>query len=137
MGFGEAVKTCLSKYIDFSGRARRSEFWWFYLFLVLVSFVAALIDQAIGWQVVSTADGETFAYNPGWIQCLASLLLVLPWISVTVRRLHDRDATGWWWWLNVLCFLGPIILFFVFYIQSGTPGPNKYGPDPKAVPGTA
>ena len=133
MGFGEAVKTCLSKYLDFSGRARRSEFWWFYLFIVIVTTVAAGIDLALGWQVVST-DG---AYSPGWLQSVTILLLVLPWISVTVRRLHDRDATGWWWWLNVLCVFGPIILFFVFYIQSGTPGPNKYGPDPKAVPGLA
>ncbi len=136
MGFGEAVKTCFSKYAVFQGRARRSEFWWFWVFTLLVSIVAGLIDQAIGWQVVSTAGGETFAYNPGWIQSLASLVLVLPWISVTVRRLHDRDATGWWWWLNVLCCIGPLILLFVYYVQPGTVGPNKYGGDPKGVPGT-
>lgn len=136
MGFGEAVKTCFSKYVVFQGRARRSEFWWFWLFTLLVSIVAGLIDQAIGWQVVATTDGQTFAYNPGWIQSLASLALFLPWISVTVRRLHDRDATGWWWWLNVLCCIGPLILLFAFYVQPGTAGPNKYGGDPTGVPGT-
>lgn len=137
MGFGEAVKTCLSKYIDFSGRARRSEFWWFYLFLVIVSAIAGGIDYALGWQTVSEYGTSEVVWSPGWVQSLTSLLLILPWISVTVRRLHDRDATGWWWWLNVLCCIGPIIMFFAFYIQPGTPGPNKYGPDPKGVPGTA
>lgn len=133
MGFGEAVKTCLSKYIDFSGRARRSEFWWFYLFLIIVSAIAGGIDYALGFQVVETDSASGVVYSPGWVQSVTSLLLFLPWISVTVRRLHDRDATGWWWWLNVLCCIGPLILLFAFYIQPGTQGPNKYGPDPKGV----
>lgn len=150
MGFVEAVKTCFSKYATFSGRARRSEFWWFYLFTLLASLVAAIIDRLIGWQTLSTntwtVNGEpvevTSYYNPGWIQVVVSLALILPMISVSVRRLHDRDASGWWWWLqllNCLCGLGTIILVFAFWIRSGTPGPNKYGPDPKAVvaPGTA
>jgi uncharacterized membrane protein YhaH (DUF805 family) len=136
MGFGEAVKSCFSKYVTFSGRARRSEFWYFWLFTVLVSLVTGAIDAAIGWQVVTTSGGETVAFNPGWVQALASLVLFLPWISVTVRRLHDRDATGWWWWLNVLCCIGPLVLIFAFYVQPGTAGPNKYGADPKGVPGT-
>lgn len=136
MGFGEAVKSCFSKYVTFSGRARRSEFWYFLLFMMLVSLVAGVIDAAIGWQVVDLASGETGFYNPGWVQSLASLVLFLPWISVTVRRLHDRDATGWWWWLNVLCCIGPLVLIFAFYVQPGTAGPNKYGADPKGVPGT-
>lgn len=149
MGFVEAVKTCFSKYATFAGRARRSEFWWFYLFTLLASLVATIIDRIIGWQTLSTStvsvNGEpveiTSYYNPGWIQVVVSLALILPMISVSVRRLHDRDASGWWWWLqllNCLCGLGTIILLFAFWIREGTQGPNKYGPDPKAAaPSTA
>ena len=143
MSFGEAVKTCFSKYVTFAGRARRSEFWWFYLFTLIVSLVAYIVDRLIGWNVSSnvwTVNGQSYEVstytNPGWIQLIASLALVLPMISVSVRRLHDRDATGWWWWLqllNCLCGMGTIILVFAFYIQPGTPGPNKYGPDPKGA----
>ena len=134
MGFGEAVKTCLSKYVTFSGRARRSEFWWFYLFLIIVSFVASLLDAMLGLQVMTTTTTEgttAFVYNPGWIQTVVGLAFILPWLAVTVRRLHDKDATGWWWWLNLICCIGPLVLLFMFYVQEGTAGPNRYGPDPK------
>lgn len=138
MGFGEAVKTCLSKYATFSGRARRSEFWWFYLFTLIVSLVASLIDFFLGWNVTEYVgtEGSVTVANTGfpWAQTIASLALILPWISVSVRRLHDRDASGWWWWLNVLCCIGPLILLFVYWIKPGTPGPNKYGEDPKTSP---
>jgi uncharacterized membrane protein YhaH (DUF805 family) len=133
MGFGEAVKSCFSKYATFSGRARRSEFWWFYLFTVIVYIVASLIDNLLGFTIVTSGENGTAvaSYSPGWVSAIAGLALILPWISVQVRRLHDRDATGWWWWLNVLCCIGPLVLIFAFYVQPGTPGPNKYGPDPK------
>ena len=134
MGFGEAVKTCMSKYVTFSGRARRSEFWWFYLFLVIVSFVASLLDAMLGLQVMTTTTTEgttAFVYNPGWIQTVVSLAFILPWLAVSVRRLHDKDATGWWWWLTVICCIGPLVLLFVFYVQDGTAGPIRYGPAPK------
>ena len=143
MSFTDAIRTCLGKYATFDGRATRSEFWWFYLFTLIVSLVAYIVDRLIGWNVSSnvwTVNGQSYEVstytNPGWIQLIASLALVLPMISVSVRRLHDRDATGWWWWLqllNCLCGLGTIILVFAFYIQPGTPGPNKYGPDPKGA----
>lgn len=134
MSFGEAVKTCFSKYATFEGRARRSEFWFFYLFVVIVSAVATLIDNLIGWQVYAvSSEGAAIAYNPGWIQLLVTLALFIPMISVSVRRLHDRDASGWWWWLGLICCIGGLILIFAFYVQPGTPGPNKYGPDPKGA----
>ena len=136
MGFGEAVKTCFSKYVTFSGRATRSEFWWFYLFTVIVGAVASLIDNLIGWQVVATTTENgtaAVAYNPGWIQIVVVLALFLPMVAVSVRRLHDRDASGWWWWLSVLCCIGTLVLIFAFYVQPTKPGPNKYGPDPQGA----
>ncbi|MDQ1249195.1 MAG: hypothetical protein QG597_3569 [Actinomycetota bacterium] len=147
MGFVGSVKSCFSKYATFSGRARRSEFWWFYLFTLIVGIVAYVIDRLVGWNVTTNdviVNGETYtvasAYNPGWIQVVAGLAVLLPMIAVSVRRLHDRDASGWWWWLqllNCLCGLGTLILVFAFYIQPGTAGANKYGPDPKSMAPTA
>ena len=69
----------------------------------------------------------------GWIQTFTSLLLFLPTIAVTVRRLHDTDHSGWWWWLqllNFLCFIGTLILIFGFWIKPGDPAENRYGPPP-------
>ncbi len=138
MGFGESIKTCFSKYVTFKGRASRSELWWFVLFYFIVMAVAGIIDQLLGLQItqVTTDNGTaTFAYYPGWVEGLAALALFLPLISVQVRRLHDRDSTGWWWWLSIICCIGGLILIFVFYVQPSMPGPNKYGPEPG--PGTA
>lgn len=87
MGFGDAVKTCLRKYFTFSGRARRSEYWWFYLFTVIVAVVAAIIDGTIvGWE---NAD-------EGPVGTLTSLALFIPTLSAGWRRLHDTGRSGWW-----------------------------------------
>jgi uncharacterized membrane protein YhaH (DUF805 family) len=94
MGFVEAIQTCFSKYVTFSGRADRSEYWWFFLFNFLVSLVAELLDYAIGASVIST---------------IASLALLLPGIAVAVRRCHDTNHSGWW----ILCPIYNIILMFL------------------------
>lgn len=139
MGFATSVTTCLRKYADFSGRASRSELWWFVLFYVLLLVGAGLIDQAIGlhlpindniWVVNGQNVVITDYYTPGWAEAVVTVGLFLPMLAVQVRRLHDRDASGWWWWLNLLncmCGLGTLILVFAFYVQPGTPGPNKFG----------
>jgi uncharacterized membrane protein YhaH (DUF805 family) len=128
MGFGEAIKTCFSKYATFSGRARRSEFWWFYLFIAIISGIPSAY---IYFQTYANADAESASIGIlGILVGLLNLALVLPFIAVSVRRLHDRDSSGWWWWLSVLCGLGALILILAFYIQPTKPGPNKYGPDP-------
>jgi len=80
MNFGEAVKTCLRKYFVFSGRGRRSEYWWFYLFTIIVAIVSAIIDGAIfGWE---NAD-------EGLIGSITSLALLIPSLSAGWRRLHE------------------------------------------------
>ena len=121
MSFGDAVKICLSKYVDFNGRARRSEYWWFFLFTVLVSIVASIIDAILG-----TDSGGT-----GLISGLASLALLLPGLAVGVRRLHDTSRTGWWILIGLIPIVGWIILL-VFYVQDSH-GDNKYGPSPKGI----
>jgi uncharacterized membrane protein YhaH (DUF805 family) len=123
MGFAEAVQTCLQKYVGFSGRARRSEYWWFFLFTVLVSMVASVLDSIFGTMSDTT--------NVGLIGSIASLALLLPSIAVAIRRLHDTSRSGWWILIGLIPIVGWIILI-VFYCQDSH-GENQYGPSPKAV----
>jgi uncharacterized membrane protein YhaH (DUF805 family) len=115
MGFSEAVRTCFSKYATFSGRAPRSEFWFFILFGVIVQLVGEIIDKASDSPIVGA---------------IIALVLLLPTIAVSVRRLHDIDRTGWWYLLVFTVILW--ILLLVWYCMRGTVGPNRYGPDPLA-----
>ena len=131
MDFMTAVRTCLSKYVDFSGRARRSEYWYFALFSFLVGIVTNVIDAVIG----TDYDGAT---SGGLINTVVSLALFLPSLAAGVRRLHDTDRSGWWilwgYLLAILCCIGFIILL-VFWLQRGTPGDNKFGADPLTANG--
>ena len=161
MSFTEAIKICFRKYVNFGGRASRSEYWWFFLFAVIARLVTVFI--------------------PG-VGIAVSLGLLLPSLSVTARRLHDTIRTGWWlllpvglwlagiitgliwlltparalapievWMLGILAgaalggingtglwgFLGAIAAFLAalyFVLQPGTPGPNRYGPDRLQMP---
>ena len=123
MTFQDAVKICLNKYVDFSGRARRSEYWWFFLFNVLVSIVASIIDAIIG-----TRSG-----NFGLVEAIASLALLLPGLAVGARRLHDTTKSGWWLLIGLIPCVGFIVLI-IFFVQDSHPD-NQYGPSPKAVGG--
>lgn len=121
MPFAVAVQKCLSNYVTFSGRAQRSEYWWFVLFIVLISVAAAILDNLLG--LTFNADGD------GPIQSIVALAIFLPSISVAVRRLHDIDRSGWWWWIILIPIVG-FIVFVVFACTKGTEGPNRFGPDP-------
>lgn len=141
MSFGQAIKHVFQNYANFQGRASRSEFWWFYLFMVIVNAILAIPYQ-IG--IMSTAntvtvDEATGVVTSGGLSGLAifgialltiwTLATIIPLIAVSVRRLHDTDRSGGWWWLNLLCCIGGIILI-IFYIQPSTPGPNRFGEGP-------
>lgn len=123
MSFGQAISSVFSQYATFSGRARRSEYWYWVLFVVLLSVVASLLDSVLKLKVV---EGAPY----GWITVIVSLALIIPGIAVTVRRLHDTDRSGWWYLLTFVCGIGALIVL-VFCIIEGTPGPNKYGDSPK------
>lgn len=123
MGFTEAVRTCLSKYADFSGRARRSEYWYFVLFNILVSIVASVLDAVLG----TDFDGM----SNGLIGVLASLALLLPSLAVGVRRLHDTSRSGWWILIGLVPLIGWIVLI-VFFVQDSH-ADNEHGPNPKAA----
>ena len=124
MSFQDAVRTCLQqKYVDFSGRARRSEYWYFFLFGVIVSVVAGIIDGILGTR---GAAGGT-----GLVGAIASLALLLPGLGVGVRRLHDTGRSGWWLLIGLVPIVGWIILL-VFFLQDSQAA-NQHGPNPKAV----
>jgi len=113
----------LKKYVEFSGRARRQEYWMFFLISFIVSVVLSGIDRAIG---TSNSSGS------GLLQGIYGLAVLLPTLGVNARRLHDTNRSGWWMLLWLIPILGwiPIIIFLA---QDGTPADNKYGPDPKAA----
>jgi uncharacterized membrane protein YhaH (DUF805 family) len=92
MGFGQAIGSVFSKYVTFRGRARRSEYWYFYLFTVLAGLAAGILDAIL---TGSTGTSETFKNSGGPIEAVLNIALLLPTLAVTVRRLHDTNHSGW------------------------------------------
>ncbi|WP_433649132.1 DUF805 domain-containing protein [Micromonospora zamorensis] len=123
MSFIAAVKSVFSQYVGFTGRARRSEYWWFALFAVIVGIVAAILDSALG---LTFENGST-----GFIGLVVNLALLLPTLAVAVRRLHDTDRTGWWVLIGLVPLVGAIVLI-VFFVSDSTHGANRFGPSPKS-----
>lgn len=108
LGFGEAIKICFQKFFDFTGRARRSEYWWFALFQVLVSIPCAFMDG-----LLEAAVGVSF------LNTVASIVLFFPSLTVSFRRLHDIGRSGWW--IGVATILGCIgIIALIASISLGT-----------------
>lgn len=115
MTFAEAVRSGFDHYVKFDGRASRPAFWWWFLFGVLVGIGASIIDAIIG--------------SFGVVSGLAALALLLPNLSVAIRRLHDTDHTGWWVLIGLIPIIGFIVLL-IFYLRQSDPGENQYGPPP-------
>ena len=114
MGIDDAVKLGFANYVNFSDRASRSEYWYFYLFTGLGALASGIIDSwIIGLPIINT------------IFILATLL---PLLSVGVRRLHDLDRSGWWVLLDLVPLVGWIILL-IWFCTKGTDGPNRFGAD--------
>ena len=149
MSFPDAVSSCLRKYVVFSGRATRAEYWWFYLATLLASMVASVIDAVAGLGVFSA---------------VVSLGVLLPSLAVSVRRLHDSNLSGWWLLGLILAALVALVMLMAGFgvwvvsdsgagglgvmlaggltllavivanlwlmLRSSTPGPNRFGPHP-------
>jgi uncharacterized membrane protein YhaH (DUF805 family) len=114
--FQQAVQTCFAKYAAFKGRAARSEFWYWQLFLALGGMIVGILDTSLG------LHGKPL----GSIYYLVTLL---PTLAVGARRLHDTDRSGWWLLLGMVPFIGLIVLLVWFCIK-GSNGYNSFGPDP-------
>ncbi len=130
MTFGDAIRTCFSKYATFSGRARRPEFWWFMLFLFVGGIVLSIVDSVMFGTTVVTSTGFSASTDTPILSGLFHLATLLPAISVAVRRLHDLDRSGWWWWLFLVPIIGAIVLI-IWFASKGTAGENAYGPAPR------
>jgi uncharacterized membrane protein YhaH (DUF805 family) len=113
----------LKKYAVFSGRSRRMEYWYFVLFNILVSIVLGAIDGLL----LGTRGSYVGA---GLLSGIYGLAILIPSLAVSVRRLHDIDRSGWWILIALVPLIGTIVLL-VFALLEGTPGANRYGPNPK------
>ena len=114
----QAITSVFRRYFEFHGRSMRSEFWWFILFYLVVSIVIAAPAGAL------REDGGIL-YGLYGLFILASLI---PYLAVAVRRLHDRNRTGWWLLLTFVPFGGFVLIYW--WALPGDPGPNRYGPPP-------
>jgi uncharacterized membrane protein YhaH (DUF805 family) len=114
----------LGKYATFAGRARRREYWFFFLFYVLIYFALSFLDSLFG------------AFDPkrgvGLLSGVFALGMLLPSLAVGARRLHDIGRSGWWLLISLVPLVGLLVLM-AFALKDGDPGPNAYGPSPKAV----
>ncbi|PJI93081.1 uncharacterized membrane protein YhaH (DUF805 family) [Yoonia maricola] len=138
MGFREAIRTCLrEKYFTFNGRASRSEYWYFYLFVVLcwIGFIAAFMGLG-GIRALDTGEFTAINYVVGALCVVGFLYLMIPNIAVQVRRFHDRNLSGWWVLAGIITsnvpYIGTLvgIAILILTCLKGTDGDNKFGPDP-------
>ncbi len=112
---------CMQNYVTFSGRARRSEYWFFLLFYFIFVIVLGIIESVLGLANPDTGGGP--------ISGIFVLAHLLPGIAVAVRRLHDSGRTGWWILINLIPLIGGIIFLF-FMVVGSDDGDNEYGPSP-------
>ena len=116
MSFTDSIITVLSKFVDFSGRASRSEYWWFYLATLIVSFGLGIVDSILfGWDLE----------DPMWLSDIFNLVIFLPILAAGVRRIHDHGKSGWF-------ILVPFYNLYLL-IADGEPQPNLYGQIPTNV----
>lgn len=117
MNIGASVSICFSKYATFQGRASRSEYWFFALATFLAAIAAVILD--------SVMFGSPF----GLFYVALLLVTFLPYLSVFVRRLHDTDRSGWWYWILLVPIVGGILII-IWLCTKGTDGSNRWGDDP-------
>ena len=114
----------LKQYADFSGRARRKEYWMFFLFNMIFGMIAMILDNIFG-----IAFGE-IGYGP--LYGLYTLAVFIPGLAVAIRRLHDVGKSGWMILINLIPIVG-VIWFFVLLVTDSNPGENQYGQNPKEI----
>ena len=112
MNFIESIKTCYKKFFDFSGRASKSEYWWFQLYTIIIY-------------------GMQFVFQGDLVLVFSILVIanIIPLYAAGVRRLHDTDKSGWMVLISVIPLIGLYII--VLLIADGTKGKNRFGPKPK------
>lgn len=122
----------LNNYATFSGRARRSEFWFFVLFNMIFALVAMGIDNVLGSTFWYQEMGYGASLSYGYIYLVYVLAVLIPGLAVAVRRLHDVGKSGWMYFIVLIPIIGSIWLLVLFFTDSEV-GSNKWGENPKEV----
>ncbi len=120
-------KVVFENYANFSGRARRSEYWYFILAQLLIFIGFIIIGSTIGLLFDTPENGFFIAYG---FFVLYLLVMIIPYLAVVVRRLHDSGKSGWYYLISFIPFIGGIWML-VLLCTEGDFGTNDYGPDPK------
>ncbi len=123
MTFGQSISRCFSKYCTFTGRASRSEYWWWILFTAIIGLLFGIPSGLQSIHESSPSGLPVISY-------IVSALLFLPSLGVLFRRLHDTGKSGWWWLIGFIPVVGTIILI-VFCCQPSQAFPNQYGSVPE------
>jgi uncharacterized membrane protein YhaH (DUF805 family) len=121
MSFSDSIRSVYSNYAKFSGRAPRSEFWWFSLFFSMVYLLLIVPLIIVADESANSIGSVIFAI----ILVLFIGISIIPSLAVTVRRLHDAGFSGWWWFINLVPAGGIVLL--VFTLLPSSQGDNKYG----------
>ncbi|SFS02799.1 DUF805 domain-containing protein [Sphingomonas jatrophae] len=120
----------LKRYADFNGRSRRKEYWFFALMILAIYLVITVIGMVLGSLTPSDTANGILAAPAFLLLLLFGLAVIVPGIAVQVRRFHDQDKSGWFVLLNLIPYVGGLVVL-VFMCLEGTRGPNRFGPDPK------
>ena len=123
------LKVVRDNYANFSGRAQRVEYWMFVLINVVISVVLSIVEQTAGL----TSEPDALGQTQGYLTPIYSLIVLIPSMAVTIRRLHDVGKSGWWILIALTCI--GVIPLLIWYISEGTPGDNQYGPNPREIDG--
>ena len=135
MNFRIAIIKCFMLYFVFKGRAKRAEFWWFFLFLIILGVMTSIIDSTLGTQIVTNDMGtitEVDDQKTGIFSTVVQLITFIPGLAVGARRLHDTNRSGWWQLLWIVILIGWIPLFIFFASPSKNDDNlnyNKFGPE--------
>lgn len=127
MNFGQAIQSGFKNFVTWRGRAARSEYWWWMLFVYLVQIPFSIIYSLSIQNIVFTGefDVSVFFNWAYYLLIVVGLVLFLPSLSMLIRRLHDTDRSGGWYWILLVPFVGSIVLL-VFTLLPSTPGPNRF-----------
>tara|TARA_Y100000739_G_scaffold206344_1_gene194172 strand:- start:331 stop:723 length:393 start_codon:yes stop_codon:yes gene_type:complete len=126
------LKVMRDNYTNFSGRARRKEYWMFTLVYVIILIACTVLDNVLG--TVFMIDGGPLgeiSMGYGWVYTICGLVHFIPGLALVVRRLHDLGKSGWFYLIILFPILGALVLL-VFFCIEGQKEDNKWGPDPKA-----
>ncbi len=122
MTFANAIKVGIDNYANFRGRSSRSEYWWFWLGVVLFQLIVPGIGAVLGYSI-SGYSGLIIGELAG--ATMALLLTILPMLAVSVRRLHDTGHSGWWYFITLIPLIGPI--WYLVLMLTGSDEANSYG----------